>query len=33
MDFFDELPSSHGFSVIMEVVDRFTKYGHSIALS
>ena len=32
MDFITELPSSHGFSVILVVVDRFTKEAYFGAL-
>ena len=33
MDFIEGLPKVHGKSVIMMVVDRFSKYAHFIALS
>jgi transposase InsO family protein len=33
MDFIDGLPKVHGKSVILTVVDRFSKYAHFIALS
>lgn len=33
MDFTEGLPSSKGYSVIYIVVDRFTKYGHFMALA
>lgn len=33
MDFIDGLPRVHGKSVILTVVDRFSKYAHLLALS
>lgn len=33
MDFIEGSPSSNGYSIIYVVVDRFTKYGHFMALA
>jgi hypothetical protein len=33
MDFIEDLPKSQGKDVILEVVDRLTKYAHFLALS
>jgi len=33
MDFINNLPKVHGKSVILSVVDHFSKYAHFIALS
>ena len=32
MDFIEGLPSSNGYSAIMVIVDRLTKYAHFVAL-
>jgi hypothetical protein len=32
MDFIEGLPMSHGFTVILVIVDSFTKYSHFFAL-
>lgn len=32
MDFIEGLPKSHGYSVILVIVDTFTKYSHFIPL-
>jgi transposase InsO family protein len=33
LDFIEGLPKSHGYDVIVVVVDRFTKYGHFLPMS
>jgi hypothetical protein len=32
MDFIEGLPNSHGYSVLLVVVDKFTKYSHFLPL-